>query len=261
VTAGWYARGLLPTGHVTPAATQLARARSVEARPPAPAAEARAPTQVAQAGRTGTRRATATAAVDTQRPSAKVVAAAAPQRGATGALGEPANVPSAQAPAAEKGVAAPAPAAAANVRSAAPTAQLQEVVVTGAAAAPNERLKDAVVTGTAAAPAWTTVSRPVAEQRLGGRIGTIPGLPLLGHAVSGTGTNTVVRTIQVLSAGTTIELYQRHTGARLDSIGVPGAPKAGATSVTVSWEGYSVTGTAPVPTDSLQKLLARLSAP
>ena len=101
----------------------------------------------------------------------------------------------------------------------------------------------------------------MAEERLGGQIATIPGLPLLGHALPGTGQHTVVRTIQVLGPGTTIELYQRRAGTQARSGALAAAESTGVTSQTVDWRGYSVTGTAPVPADSLRRLLGRLSAP
>jgi len=258
VTAGWYARSLLPAGHAAPPVTRLAHAPTVEAQPPAQVAEARPPAQVQQAQRPAqvaqarpagaARQAPATGAVDTQPPSSTAVTVAAPiatpQSGAAGAVGEQADVANAQAAVAEKAVGARAPAPTASAaRLAAPTSRLEEVVVTG--------------TG-ATAPAWTTVSRPVAEERLGVRIATIPDLPLLGFAVSGSGPNTVVRTIQVLGTGATIELYERRAGAKARGTALATADTTRATSVTVDRQGYLVTGTARVPADSLRKLLARL---
>ncbi len=231
VTAGWYARGLL-SARGAPAAAELARAHAVEARPPAPA-------QVAAARPAAPTRSAPAANRTQQSPSTAV--AAAPAEAAAAVTREQADVAPQPAVAAAKGVAAQEPALA-------PT----EVV---------SRARTRLAAPTVLNPAgWTTVSRSAAEERLGGRIGAIPELPLLGYAISGTGANTVVRTIQVLGAGMTIELYQRRAAARTEPVAVP-APGAGVTSLTVNWEGYSVTGTAPVPADSLRRLLARLSRP
>jgi hypothetical protein len=234
VTAGWYARGLLVTRAVSPAA-ELARAPAVAAQPPAPAAPATKRPEVPAGNLPVADRA--------QRPSSTVVAAAAAEKvgAATGTIGEQVN-------------AAPAPAAAAKL-----------VVAQEAAPEPAERaararaqLASPVVLNPAG---WTAVNQRAAEERLGGPIATVPDLPLLGYAVSGTGPTTVVRTIQVLGAGATVELYQRRAGAPMKSAAAAAAPGSGTASLTVSWEGYSVTGTAPVPADSLRRLLARLSHP
>ena len=117
---------------------------------------------------------------------------------------------------------------------------------------------------------WVTVPPAEAERRLGGPLATIPGLPSLGTSVFGTGLSTVTRTIQVLGPGLTIELVQERTAAPMrERAAVPAAaPQAGRAlrdepglSVTVQWEGFSVTGRALLPADSLRKLLSRLSRP
>ena len=74
----------------------------------------------------------------------------------------------------------------------------------------------------------------------------------------------------MLGPGLTIELVQERTAAPMrERAAVPAAaPQAGRAlrdepglSVTVAWEGFSVTGRALVPADSLRKLLSRLSRP
>jgi hypothetical protein len=114
------------------------------------------------------------------------------------------------------------------------------------------------------------------ERRLGGPLATIPGLPSLGTSVSGTGPSTVARTVQVLGPGLTIELVQQRAvradlepalreraaaPAALPEAAGRAAPAEPGPSLTVQWEGFSVTGRALVPADSLRKLLASLRRP
>ncbi len=143
------------------------------------------------------------------------------------------------------------------------TAALEQVVVTGAAGV------------AAAGETWVTVSPSEAQRRLGGPLATIPGLPSLGTTVSGTGTSTVARTLQVLGTGLTIELIQRRgappppppapTPARAAAPApvaqaARGAGEEPGQALTVQWQGFSVTGRALIPPDSLRKLLQSLTA-
>ncbi len=239
LTVGWYARSLIlvrtEAGAAAGAAEGRVQAKAIEAAPPA----AR---QVAQAA-----------------PAPSAATPDVPRR-------DIANLATAEA----KGVAdtearpvveAPAPAvpSAPAMREAAG----REVELRGAATV-------------LAAQAWTTVTPAEAERRLGGPLATISGLPSLGTAVSGAGQATVARTIQVLGPGQTIELVQQHAAApaRERAAAPPAAPTAApqaeralrrqdeaGVSVTVQWEGFSVTGRALVPADSLRKLLQRLTSP
>lgn len=113
--------------------------------------------------------------------------------------------------------------------------------------------------------AWVTVTAAEAERRLGGPLATIPGLPSLGTSVYGAGEAVVARTIQVLGPGQAIELVQQRAAAPDRERAAAPSAQAGRTlrdepgvSVTVQWEGFSVTGRALVPADSLRKLLDRL---
>jgi hypothetical protein len=110
-------------------------------------------------------------------------------------------------------------------------------------------LDEVVVAGTA--ESWITVPPSEAARRLGGPLATIPGLPSLGTAVSGTGASAMARTLQVLGPGLTVELVQSRAEP---AAGEPGQ------ALTVQWEGFSVTGHALVPRDSLRRLLQRLTA-
>jgi hypothetical protein len=247
VTAGWFARGLSVPSPST--RSELARARAVDAIAPQR-------NQLAQAAEPARNAPQAAALPQT----ANAVAARPPATGAVDTTA-PVEAEATQHVAAEmKG--AVAPERAAETAAAAPTA-------------PAPALQRVAAPVTAAQARWTTVSRTVAEERVDGKLATIPGLPLLGFSVSGTGASTVVRTIQVLGTGATIELYQRRAALQdrateRSAVLQPEAPGAQArekvaqpevASITVDWEGYRVTGTARVSVDSLRKLLARLGTP
>jgi len=148
------------------------------------------------------------------------------------------------------------------------------VGVTGApvpSAAPAITLRRAVPAAEMAEEVWVTVTPAEAERRLGGPLATIPGLPSLRTTVFGTGPAVMTRTIQVLGPGLTIELVQeRGSPPAKERAAVPAAPPEAAgraaaaepgPSITVQWEGFSVTGRALVPADSLRKLLSRLRRP
>jgi hypothetical protein len=116
-----------------------------------------------------------------------------------------------------------------------------------------------------------SVSPVDAERRLGGPVAIIPGLLSLGTSVLGTGEGAVARTLQVLGPGLTIELVQQRArtaeGERAVAAraAMPQAGRALASepgqSLTVQWQGFSVTGRALLPADSLRKLLQSLRAP
>jgi anti-sigma factor RsiW len=267
LTVGWYARSLVLTGGETAtvataekgteAAAEDLRATGIQAAlpagrqvaqgPPAPPASPREePGQAPPAADTGAVTPISVPAVE-DRPAANVAVSEAKAERDT----EPAPVRVAEAP-------APNAAAERVMRRAAPERAMPSVVPQPAAA-------------DLAQPAWLTVSPAEAEQRLGGPVAMIAGLPSLGTSVFGTGDGVVVRTLQVLGPGLTVELLQRRTAApERERVAAAQAamPQAGRAlqdepgqSLTVQWEGFSVTGRALVPADSLRKLLGSLRRP
>ncbi|MBI2402847.1 MAG: zf-HC2 domain-containing protein [Gemmatimonadetes bacterium] len=253
VGVGWYARSLVlegggaaAAGVATGATPPQVRADAIQAAPPAarqlaqgtPAREA--PARPPQEG-IGAVASTATAAVQ-DRPVANLTAAEAKAPPDTEA--PPLRVTEAPVP-------SPAPAIALR------------------------RVQPAVAAPDLAERGWITVPPAEAERRLGGPLATIPGLPSLGTSVFGTGPSAVARTIQVLGPGLTIELVQQRAttaaperAARERAAAPAAMPQAERAigdepgrALTVPWEGFSVTGRALVPDDSLRRLLSRLSRP
>ncbi len=248
VTVGWYARSIMLVNTETGAAAgaggaegalaaeQQVRAQGIEAAPPA----AR---QLAQA---------APPREGAQPPQPAVGAGAvAPTAGPPAQSRDVANLAAAEAKAAadteaERHMAeAPAPAAP-------PVAAMRQPAAARAA-------EPRVAAPLLAEQTWITVTPAEAERRLGGPLAIIPGLPSLGTSVYGSGESTVARTIQVLGPGQTIELVQRPAAGRAKERA--DAPTEAAGSVTIQWEGFSVTGRALVPVDSLRTLLGRLPRP
>src|SRR5574341_802263 len=254
ITVGWYARGLVVGSGETGAAAgapsaEGPRAGAIQAAPPAAK-------QVAQ--RLPSRGEPPPPLREAARPDTAAATTGLPDRPL-------AHLAQAEAKAERDTEAAPLRVAEAPVPSPAAPAEVMRPsrIETRAAA------KD-VVEG-----AWLTVPLAEAERRLGGPLASIPGLPSLGTSVYGTGPSTVARTIQVLGPGLTIELVQQRAAAPAveraarERFAAPAAmPSAGRAagekpgrSLTVEWEGFSVTGRALVPADSLQKLLGRLRRP
>ena len=257
LTVGWYARSLVlteggagavaMTGEAAEATAEDVRATGIQAAPPAgrqlaQGAPARAETpreQAAQEPPAGAgAAAVATVPAVEDRPVANLAAAEAKAERDT----EPTLVRVAEAPAPS---AAPAPAM--------------------------RRLAQDAAAPALAEQAWLSVSPVDAERRLGGPVASIPGLPSLGTSVLGTGEGAVARTLQVLGPGLTIELVQQRArtaeGERAVAAraAMPQAGRALASepgqSLTVQWQGFSVTGRALLPADSLRKLLQSLRAP
>ena len=249
VTVGWYARSLVLTGGGTGTVATVAqdadapaedvRAGGIEAAPPAPR-------QIAQSAPARAQPA------PTPREEAVVVAEPAAPAVADRPL---ANLAAVEAKAA--------------VDTEVPPLRIAEAPAPSAAAAPGaaaERVRLRAAPPAAAADlaeqSWRTVTRAEAERRLGGPVAMIPGLPSLGTSVFGTGDAAVARTLQVLGAGLTIELLQQRATA---PAAMPQAGRAMGSepgqSLTVQWEGFSVTGRALVPADSLRRLLSRLHRP
>jgi hypothetical protein len=241
VTVGWYARNLAVTRQPEKAAAKVAATRE-EPRVTGIEARAPAPRQVAQA--TPARADTA----PTKAEAAGAGAGPAPTTTMVPAQNQPvADV----APAEAKGAVEPTPSPVA-----APEPALRRT-------ARNEaRLQ--------AEEAWVAVSPTEAARRLGGPLATIPGLPSLGTSVSGAGGSVVARTTLVLGPGQTIELVQQRMVTQ-EQVAAPPAPAAlpqagaglrdkAAGLVSVRWKGFSVSGRALVPEDSLRRLLQRLTA-
>lgn len=248
LTVGWYARSRVLTnagagvaGGAAGAAEEEVRAGAIQAAPPAArqlAQGAPAREETAQSPREGAGAVTSTAVPAVQdRPLANLAVAEAK----AGRDTEPTPLRVTEAP-------APSAAPAIALRRAEPGVSAPEL----------------------AEQAWITVPPAEAERRLGGPLALIPGLPSLGTSVFGGGQSTVARTIQVLAPGQTIELVQQKAvGPVRERAAVPAArPPAGRAlrdepglSLTVQWEGFSVTGRAIVPADSLRKLLQRLRRP
>ncbi len=260
ITVGWYARGLVIRGGGAAEAAGAAagpeeevRASAIQAAPPA----SRQVAQSAPARAEATQR--TREATDVLTPAAP----AAPPAAVPAAQDRPlANLAAAESKVERDTEPTPVRVTEAPMPRAAPEPALQRVEPGAAAAGFVEQ-------------AWVTVPPAEAERRLDGPLATIPGLPSLGTMVSGTGPSTVARTIQVLGPGLTIELVQQRAlpagaeRAAKERIAAPAPmPQAGRAvgaepgrSVTVQWEGFSVTGRALVPADSLQKLLGRLRRP
>jgi len=265
LTVGWYARSLVLTGGETAtvatgekgnqAAAEDLRATGIQAAPPAgrqvaqgppapPASPREEPGQPTPAD-TGAVTPISVPAVE-DRPAANVAVSEAKAERDT----QPAPVRVAEAP-------APSAAAEGAMRRAAPERAMPPVAPQAAAADLAEQ-------------AWLTVTQAEAERRLGGPVAIIPGLPSLGTSIFGTGDGAVVRTLQVLGPGLTIELLQRRTAAperervAAAQAAMPQAARAlqeePGQSLTVQWEGFSVTGRALVPADSLRRLLQSLGA-
>lgn len=256
LTVGWYTRSLVlakragvapGAGDAAGAAEADVRAGAIQAAPPAARQLAQgAPPreEAAERSREGAGAVPSTAAPTAQdRPLANLAAAEA--KAAADTEAPPVRVAEAPAPRA-----APAPV---MLRS-------------------EQRARAADV----AEEAWITVTPAEAERRLGGPLATIPGLPSLGTTVFGTGPSTETRTIQMLGPGLTIELVQQRAAtaatepaARERAVPAPAAvPQVARAaggepgrSLTVEWEGFSVTGRALVSADSLRQLLSRLRRP
>jgi anti-sigma factor RsiW len=256
VTAGWYARSVVirrtqGSAVANAVATgEPARAAGIEARPPAAQ-------QVAQA-------VPARADTGAARPPISAGAGAVPSTTAVALQNRPMAdlaLPESKGQldsAARKLAEEPQPAAAPTPTPAAPAPAAAEAPAMRRAAP-----REAQMT---LAQSWVTVSPAEAARRLGGPLALIPGLPSLGTSVSGAGESAVVRTILVLGPGQTIELTQQRAVPRERALAPAAQPQAGAAvrdegvgSVTVQWEGFSVSGRALVPQDSLRKLLQRLT--
>lgn len=260
VTAGWFARSVGLRRTQENAAANLvatrepARAPAIEAKPPATQ-------QVAQAAPTH-------ADTGAAEPPVGAAAGAAPATGAVPQSRPVADVALAEGKgaadtAARKLAEAPQPAAAPPPAAPSPTAAV--------AAEPAMRRVEPRAIQLTLSQGWVTVSPTEAARRLGGPLATIPGLPSLGTSVSEAEGAVVARTIQVLGPGQTIELTQQRAVAEKRAAAPAPAPAAaaqagaaprdtGAGQVTVEWEGFSVSGRALVPQDSLRRLLQRLTA-
>lgn len=264
LTAGWYARGLLmrtgpagEVGRVTASHDQDVRADAIQAAPPVTR-------QLAQGGPAREEVAQPSRAADAPAPAAP--------------FAQPLAAPVAQDRPLANVAATEAKAERDTVLTAARPADLPAPSVAAPTQAMRARIEPRGAVAEPSDEAWVTVTPAEAERRLGGPLATIPGLPSLGTSVSGTGPSTVARTIQVLGPGLTIQLVQQRTAtaaverAARERAAAPAAmPQAGRAmaggeepgrSLTVQWgEGFSVTGRALVPADSLQKLLGRLRRP
>jgi hypothetical protein len=109
--------------------------------------------------------------------------------------------------------------------------------------------------------AWTPAGEADAARRLGGPVAVVEGLPLTGVFVREEAGAVAVRVTQQLDPGQEVELIQRREDST-EQQAVPAGRGRGEASriatATVSWRGYSVRATAPVPAESLRVLLARL---
>ncbi|GIW53420.1 MAG: hypothetical protein KatS3mg081_2775 [Gemmatimonadales bacterium] len=115
---------------------------------------------------------------------------------------------------------------------------------------------------TRSATGWTEVDQEEAERRLNGPLAGIPGARTISIRAGRRDGITVVRSLQVLESGVTVELEQAPSPG-----GVPAAPRQrepvaapgfGSQGVSTLWNGFLVVGRGPLPADSLMALLGRL---
>lgn len=111
---------------------------------------------------------------------------------------------------------------------------------------------------------WRPVTRAEAERLLDGALATVPGLPILSHQVLQEVGPVTVRTVQALAGAVELELIQRRGELRPDTqTVVPNAriralDAETASTLSVRFDGFVVTGRGRVPPDSLRALLDRL---
>lgn len=108
---------------------------------------------------------------------------------------------------------------------------------------------------------WEEVDREEAERRLGGPLATIAGSHTVLIRVAQRDGSTVTRSLQEVAPGVSVELEQSrlplppaaHRGPERSPVG-----PVSTAEVTVTWNGFWVIARAPLPADSLRKLLQRL---
>ncbi|CAN5459905.1 hypothetical protein BH24GEM3_BH24GEM3_19340 [soil metagenome] len=164
------------------------------------------------------------------------------------------------------------------------TLALEEIVVTGGARptlerqAPQPTARAAALAAAAGEVRWEPVEHREAERRLGGRLRLVPGPRVVAIAATVEQGATLVRTLQELEGGGTLELLQRREAAGDEAVAlarqparraqreaaapVPLAMDAAAaeslTTIEIRRDGYRITARAPLPADSLRALLAQV---
>jgi hypothetical protein len=129
----------------------------------------------------------------------------------------------------------------------------------------------AQVSGLANAPGWTEVSRPQAEQRLGRQILVVEGLEVTSISVTSDAPDVIVRVVQQLPSGDSLEIVQRPSGEldRLSDVAAAerrDAPlekkaatdESGVSSVVTTRGNLLIEMRGKLPSDSLEVLLSRL---
>jgi hypothetical protein len=129
----------------------------------------------------------------------------------------------------------------------------------------------AEVSGLANAPGWTEVSRPQAEQRLGRQILVVEGLEVTSISVTSDAPDVIVRVVQQLPSGDSLEIVQRPSGEldRLSDVAAAerrDAPlekkaatdESGVSSVVTTRGNLLIEMRGKLPSDSLEVLLSRL---